>query len=77
MEDENNFWLGKYVQIAVASALSKDAEYPSKPMLQEYYEDLYLTEEQKDAKELQKMLLYEEQWRMNDLRNGLSEVTIK
>lgn len=77
MEDENNFFLGKYVQLAVASVLSGEAEYPKEPLLKEYYEDIDLTEEERDNKELRKMLLYEEQWRMNDIQRGLKEVNIK
>ncbi|CAJ0592236.1 unnamed protein product [Cylicocyclus nassatus] len=77
MEDENNFWLGQYIRYAVGSVLSEKGEYPKEPLLKEYYEDLDLTEEERDNKELRKMLMYEEQWRMNDKQLGLPEVNIK
>lgn len=77
MEDENNFLLGQYIRYAVASVLSENGEYPKEPLLKEYYEDLDLTEEERDNKELRKMLMYEEQWRMNDKQLGLPEVNIK
>lgn len=76
-DDENNFLLGKYIQIAIGCALNKDNKYPEKPLLCEFYEDFELTEEERDEKELKKMLMYEDQFNYIAKQNGLNEVSIK
>lgn len=63
--------------LAVAASLNSENKYPSDPILKEYYEDMDLTDEERDEKELQKMLYYEELWHRNDISLGLPEINIK
>lgn len=76
--DQNMWSLGVYVQRAVGLAIEQTiagkkakGEYFKSPILDEYYENLDLTEEEKEERELAKMLLVEKQWQMNDIRRGL------
>ena len=40
LSDDNFAWIaGQYVQIAVASCLSKEAQYPKKPSIYKFYDE--------------------------------------
>lgn len=78
-QNDREMWtMGVYVQRAVELAIEQafagqkaKGEYFKSPLLEEYYENVNLTDEEKEERELQKMLLVEKQWQLNDIRRGL------
>lgn len=83
MLDEQMWAMGMYIQNAVSVSIDHalngrkaQSKYIDKPMLSEM-EDNQLTEEERYEKELQKALLAEEQWILNDKRRGLPVTTIE
>ena len=54
----------------IAGRKSK-AEYINEPILQKSIEEQCMTQEELDERELQKMLMYEEQWASISKQNGL------
>ena len=83
IEDENNRYLGLYFGRAVSVALdtafngkNAKSKYFDEPILQTFGKDDGLTQEERDKKELEKMLRYEEQWAINDKMKGLPETKI-
>lgn len=83
IKDEEMWIMGRYVLSAVSVALehafSKKAksEYLKEPFMTKIHEDDSLTQEELDNREIQKMILYEEQWAKQARRNGLAETIIK
>lgn len=53
------------------------SEYMKEPILKEVSEKIELTQEEIDNRELQRMILAEEQWIKNDKKRGLPETVIK
>lgn len=83
MRDEENWFMGLYVESAVRTAIDRSfngkkatSKYIEEPILQTVCADDGLTQEERDEKELKKMLLYEEQWAINDRIHGLPETKI-
>lgn len=83
MRDEENWFIGLYVESAVRTAIDRSfngkkatSKYIDEPILQTLGADDGLTQEERDKKELKKMLLYEEQWAINDRMQGLPETKI-
>lgn len=86
MQDEQAWMLGIYFESAVYAATSNaiahafgkkgKAEYMKEPLLSKIEDDAGLTQEEIDQRELQKMILYEEQWIRNDKERGLPETKI-
>lgn len=79
--DEENWMLGMYIQSAVSVAVEHllagkkaKSKYIEKPFLQD--SDIGLTEEERNEKELQKMLLAEEMWIKQAKQKGLPETKI-
>ena len=83
-EIDDHLWsMGIYVQSAVMAALDHSfngrkatTKYIEEPILKSIGENSGLTQEERDKKELEKMLRYEEQWAINDKMNGLPETKI-
>ena len=82
-QDEQLWSMGIYVESAVRTAIDRSfnvkkatSKYIEKPILQTLCADDGLTQEERDEKELKKMLLYEEQWAINDRMRGLPETKI-
>ena len=79
------FWRnGQYtfsaVYVAVEHCLGgkkAKSEYIKEPLLKDLSERIEYTQEELDNRELQKMILAEEQWIKNDKRRGLPETLIK
>lgn len=70
--------MGMYVMSAVSVAIDRaiagrksTAEYIEEPILQKSIEEQCMTQEELDERELQKMLMYEEQWASISRQNGL------
>lgn len=83
MQDEQMWLMGQYVLNAVSVAIEHGfagkkakSEYIKEPMLSKTYEDNSLIQEEIEERELNRMLLYEEQWAMNDRMRGLPETKI-
>lgn len=83
MQDEQMWFMGMYMKSAVETAIEHvfagkkaSSKYIEEPILKTLGEDDGLTQEERDEKELRKMLLYEEQWAMNDRMRGLPETKI-
>ena len=81
--DEHLWSMGIYVESAVITAIDRyfngkkaTSKYIEEPILQTLGADDGLTQEERDEKELKKMLLYEEQWSVNDRMCGLPETKI-
>lgn len=78
-----HLWVGTYGVSALSVAISKcfsknsNAKYIENPILEEIIRNNELTQEELDNRELQRMILAEEQWIKNDLRRGLAETIIK
>ena len=53
------------------------SEYIKEPLLKELSDKIEYTQEELDNREIQKMILAEEQWIKNDKRRGLPETLIK
>ena len=81
--DEHLWSMGIYVESAVRTAIDRSfngkkaaSKYIDEPILRTIEADDGLTQEERDEKELKKMLLYEEQWAVNDRMCGLPETKI-
>ena len=85
MEDESAWHIiGNYglsaIMVAVEHCLhgkKATSKYIEKPLLSSMFEDDGLTQEEIDARELQKMLFAEEQWNKQYKKKGMEEVHIK
>lgn len=85
-QDEMNYYNSLYELRAFQVALSQfgaglsgktsKAEFYKEPILSKAFEDIGLTQEEIDDRELKKMLLYEEMWQRQHKKNGLKEVEI-
>ena len=82
--DRNSWNMGNYVTNAVTVALDHafngkkaKSKYVERPLLEEYFENLTLTQEEIDNRELQKMIAYERQQMARDKANGLKPPTLK
>lgn len=82
-QDEKLWSMGIYVESAVRTAIDRSfngkkatSKYIEEPILQTLGDDDGLTQEERDKKELKKILLYEEQWAINDRMRGLPETKI-
>lgn len=82
--DRNSWNMGNYMTSAVTVALDHafngkkaKSKYLEKPLLEEYFEDMTLTQEEIDNRELQKMIAYERQQMARDKANGLKAPTLK
>lgn len=83
MEDEQMWMFGIYIQSAVSVAIEKNLagkkakqKYIDKPIMQEVCEDDGLTQEEIDEREINKMILAEEQWIASARMKGLPETVI-
>lgn len=83
MQDEQMWLMGQYTLSAVSVAVEHclagrkaKGKYIQEPILSNMWENDGLTQEEIDQRELQKMLLAEEQWAMNDHIRGLPETKI-
>jgi hypothetical protein len=81
--DRNAWSMGNYVTRAVMVAIDHafngkkaKSEYFKKPCLEQYFEDMTLTQEEIDNRELQKMIAYERQQMAKDRANGLKPPTL-
>jgi hypothetical protein len=73
-----NAWLtGIYMRAAIGSTFGK-SKYPENPLseLDDENIDDSLTPEERDNREIQKMILYEDAWIKQLKRNGLPETII-
>lgn len=78
-------WLfNQYTLSAVLVAIDRTiaggkakAEYIKEPVLQKAIEDMNMTQEELDERELRKMLMYEEQWSNLERKAGLPETKLK
>jgi len=82
LKDKDMWQIGEYVNIAVTVAIdhaihgnSAKSEYPKSPLLDEYYETVDLTDEEKEKRELAKMLHSEQLWQANDTLRGLPKAS--
>ena len=82
-QDEQLWSMGIYVESDVRTEIDRSfhgkkatSKYIEKPILQTLCADDGRTQEERDEKELKKMLLYEEQWAINDRMRGLPETKI-
>lgn len=85
-QDEMNYLNSLYELRAFQVALSQfgaglagktsKAEFYKEPILSKAFEDIGLTQEEIDDRELKKMLLYEEMWQRQHRKNGLKEVEV-
>lgn len=76
--------LGMYVESAVQVAVERNLygrksknKYIKEPILAHAFDDIGLTQEEIDAREIQKMILAEEQWIALERQRGLPETKIK
>lgn len=67
------YYNGLYTLRAIQLAFSKDntIEYFDKPISRAVDEEINMTQEERDMREIQKMLAAEEAWRVNDTLRGL------
>ena len=84
MLDRNAWSMGIYVNNAVTVAIDHaingkkaKSEYMDNPMLEQYYENMTLTQEEIDNREIQKMIAYERQQMALDKAKGLKPPTLK
>jgi len=82
MIDRNSWNMGNYMTNAVTVALDHafngkkaKSKYLEKPLFEQYFEDLTLTQEEIDNRELQKMIAFERQQMARDRANGLKPPT--
>lgn len=80
--DRASWSMGLYVKSAVSVAIDgafngkkAKSEYVEKPVLEKYFDEMTLTQEEKDNRELQKMLAYEKQRMAIDKAKGLKPPT--
>lgn len=83
-QDSIMHMMGIYVMSAVSVAFDRvisgrksKAEYIKEPILQKTIEEQCLTQEEIDERELQKMLMYEEQWASISRQKGLPNPELK
>lgn len=58
---DNYLWMaGVYISNSIGACLGKNSKYPEKPLFQQNLEDVYLTQEEIDNREIQKMLMQEQ-----------------
>lgn len=69
LKDEQMWIMGAYVKVAVQSAVEQclvgnraKTKYLEEPIMAKHYETQSLTQEEKEKKEIQKMLIGEMQW---------------
>lgn len=74
-EDEQNYYRYLYQLNAIACGvgLNKNAKPFDKPILQEHFETLHMTQEELDMREIRKMIAQEELW-SNQLKSKGYEV---
>ena len=82
--DRTSWQMGLYVNNAVTVAIDHvlngekaKSEYMNKPIIEQYFEELTLTQEEKDNREIQKMLGYERQRQAIDKAKGLKPPTLQ
>ncbi len=83
MQDEQMWMFGHYMMSAVYVAVAKclrgnksDVKYVEKPIFYSLNQNK-LSQEEQDDLEIQKMIMYEEQWARQARKNGLPETKIK
>ena len=82
--DRSSWNMGNYVTSAVTVALDHaingkkaKSKYLEKPLLEQYFDDLTLTQEEIDNREIQKMIAHERQQMAKDRANGLKPPKLK
>jgi hypothetical protein len=82
--DRTSWNMGNYVNKAITVALDHafngnkaKSKYLEKPLLEQYFEDLTLTQEEIDNRELKKMIANERQQMAKDKAKGLKPPTLK
>ena len=82
--DRNSWNMGNYVTSAVTVALDHSfngkkakSKYVERPLLEEYFENLTLTQEEIDNREIQKMIANERQQMARDRAKGLKPPKLK
>ncbi len=82
--DRNSWTMGTYITSAVTVAIDHaihgqkaKSTYLEKPILKQYFEDMTLTQEQKDNRDLQKMIANERQQMARDRAKGLKPPKLK
>lgn len=82
--DRNSWNMGNYMTNAVTVALDHafngkkaKTKYLERPLLEEYFENLTLTQEEIDNREIQKMIAHERQQMARDRARGLKPPTLK
>lgn len=71
-QDRMNWYLGQYITVAIGSCFGKNVKYPEEPFLN----DLGLSQEEIDDREIKKMIQAEEAWISLEKRKGLAETKI-
>lgn len=87
IEDENMWFLGQYIMSAMNSTVcnhvfwrgknGKPEKYFEKPIMQDYYNQNFMTKEEVENEKLNQMILREEMWIKHDKKRGLPETLIK
>lgn len=84
INDEEMWIMGKYVMSALSTVLGNmftskktNVEYIKEPFMAKIDEQNKLTQEEIDNREIQKLILYEEQWAKASKEKGLAETIIK
>ena len=83
-QNDNGMWImGQYILSAVSVSLEHclsgkkaRSKYLEQPILKDYFQNQDLTQEERDRKELEKMLSAERQWQARYKTQGLPE-TVK
>jgi len=82
--DRNSWNMGNYMTSAVSVALDHafngkkaKSKYVERPLLEEYFENLTLTQEEIDNRELQKMIAHEREQMARDRAKGLKPPKLK
>lgn len=83
MQDEDMWVMGIYIRSAVTVSIEHclnvnkaKSEYIKEPIRQEQFDNIGLTEEEIQEKELRKALIAEEQWMITGKQKGLPETII-
>lgn len=78
------WWSNQYTMVAISVVIERaiagnksKAEYVKEPALQKIIEEINMTQEELDERELRKMLMYEEQWASLGKQLGLPETKLK
>ena len=87
IEDEKMWMMGQYIMSALDSTVcnnvlwkgknGRQSKYFEQPIMQKKFEETFMTQEEIDSRELDKMILAEEMWIRNDKKRGLPETVIK